>query len=219
MKSGPRARTTDKSTSPRSEPALRALYNDIQNNEDRPDTPKRIISRLPSWQKLDKATSGGSPLGASKAEAGKQHEKAAGDDKKSWHRPSVDQMVEALRVAMMTKSTLDYLPLDYHSNIVHLIEAYGLMKEKLDEAEKQLATGEKSLNGMSEQFREKEKGWVVRETRYKAEIKRLELVIHDSPAGGLEAVTLARSGSLIKRDTQSADTGETSHNPVSRPSH
>lgn len=44
--------------------------------------------------------------------------------------------------------------------------------------------------------------WMIREARYKVEIKRLELVIHDTSSIGLEAVALARSGSLVRGEAR-----------------
>lgn len=41
--------------------------------------------------------------------------------------------------------------------------------------------------------------WTAQEARYKAEIKRLELIIQQVSGKGVEAVALARSGSLIRK--------------------
>jgi hypothetical protein len=108
-------------------------------------------------------------------------------------------MAETLRIVMMTRSASDSIPREYNSHVLHLIEGYCRIKTQLREAEQKLA--ERSVNRYdeNEKLRGVHTSWVREEETYRAEIKRLEKIIHMGSRGGLQAVMIARSGSLIRR--------------------
>jgi hypothetical protein len=119
---------------------------------------------------------------------------------RTWHNPSVDQMVETLQVAMMTKrDALVPIPIHYNSHVLALIESLRSMRRQLIEAEDQL-TGLRCLREKElEQFRAMSEEWMTREDQYRAEIRRLELLMARNKELGMESVALARSGSLVDR--------------------
>ncbi|KAK7425443.1 hypothetical protein QQZ08_008122 [Neonectria magnoliae] len=116
-------------------------------------------------------------------------------------------MADTLRVLMMTKPVLGQLPVQYHSHVLHVIEGYSLVKGKLLTIEKEQVETERLRRSEHEDFKAKQEDWMIQEARYKAEIKRLEVVIHQTSGTGLEAVALARSGSLL-RDERHNSIGE-----------
>lgn len=66
------------------------------------------------------------------------------------------------------------------------------MEEKLEEIK---CLREKEL----EQFRAISEEWIQRESNYKAEIKRLELILAEESKDGVASVTLARHNTLVNR--------------------
>lgn len=119
-----------------------------------------------------------------------------------WHNPSVDQMVDALRVAMMTKPALEALDPRYNAYVLHLVEGYGHLQARLLDAEQRLSDAELRRQREADQLLAKADDWIGQESRYKAEIKRLEVLIHRSSGNSLEAVVMARANSLVCRTTK-----------------
>jgi hypothetical protein len=113
--------------------------------------------------------------------------------------PSVDEMADMLRTIIMVSPTPPVLDPQHTSYVLHLIEGYSKLRSKLSAREKEAA----QLKAKQQEDREKSKmlfvDWSAQEARYKAEIKRLELIIQQVSGKGVEAVALARSGSLIKK--------------------
>ncbi|KAH6975543.1 hypothetical protein BKA56DRAFT_675555 [Ilyonectria sp. MPI-CAGE-AT-0026] len=195
---GTRARTSRTLASPRSEPALRLLHQNSQVADDSHGQQRKAISRLSSWHGLMVATS----VTAKGDDESSNH--VTGEKEMVWHNPSVDQMTEALRVAMMTKSVVERLPIEYCSHIMHLIEGYSIIKEKTKAVERELVETKALRQEEHDEYRSKQEDWMIREARYKAEVKRLELFIHQTSDTGLEAVALARSGSLLRAERNSS---------------
>ncbi|KAI0552477.1 hypothetical protein F4679DRAFT_592042 [Xylaria curta] len=117
-----------------------------------------------------------------------------------WYNPSLDQMVEALQVLLMTRGVLEPIPIEYNSYILHLIEGFGKARADTRRAEAAHQELKKSLEQNLEQFRLVAEDWRVREAQYLAEIKKLEVLLSKSSQDGLEAVTLARTTSVIDRN-------------------
>lgn len=113
--------------------------------------------------------------------------------------PSVDEMADMLRTTIMVSPTPPVLDPQYTSYVLHLIEGYSKLRSKLSAKEKEVA----HLKAKQQEDRESGKmlfaDWSAQEARYKAEIKRLELIIQQVSGKGVEAVALARSGSLIRK--------------------
>ncbi|KAI0450189.1 hypothetical protein F5B21DRAFT_444517 [Xylaria acuta] len=116
-----------------------------------------------------------------------------------WYNPSLDQMVEALQVSLMTRGVLEPIPIEYNSYILHLIEGFARARAKIHRAEGAYQGLKQSLEQNLEQFRLAADGWLERESQYRAEVKRLEVLLSKSSRDGLEAVALARTNSVIDR--------------------
>ncbi|KAI0472193.1 hypothetical protein GGR56DRAFT_111351 [Xylariaceae sp. FL0804] len=121
------------------------------------------------------------------------------DQDKVWYNPSLTQMVEALQVTLMTRGTMEPIPVEYNTYILHLIEGFANSEEKIRAADAAQKEARESLEQNLEQFRLVADDWVVRERQYKAEIKRLEVLISRTSQDGLEAVALARTNSVVDR--------------------
>lgn len=122
------------------------------------------------------------------------------DQDRVWHNPSLDQMVEALQVIMMTKGVLSPIPVEYNSYVLHLIEGFHDIQEKLQAANVACDEAKKARSQTSDDFRIVADEWERREAQYKAEVKRLEVLLARTSRDGLETVTLARTSSVVDRN-------------------
>ncbi|KAF4985999.1 hypothetical protein FDECE_16174 [Fusarium decemcellulare] len=192
-------------TSPRSEPALQDLLKiskkgaSVQTHHDR-----KSMTQLAGGQGstcVDQDTP--SDSAPSPAFASSEIEEAdrifINAGQQVWHSPSIHQVAEALQVGVMTNPANEPLSAQYRPYILYLLEGYGAIHQKVAKLEAELAEAKGELLKETEQHKSTEEHYMVLEARYKAEIKRLELVIHEISGKGMEAVALARAGSLIRR--------------------
>ncbi|KAI8627772.1 hypothetical protein F5Y19DRAFT_165898 [Xylariaceae sp. FL1651] len=114
-----------------------------------------------------------------------------------WYNPSLKQMVEALQVILMTRGVLQHIPLEYNTYVLHLVEGFANAREKIRSVDRAYQEVKQSLEQNLEQFRLVADDWLERESQYRAEVKRLEVLL--STRDGLEAVTLARTNSVVDR--------------------
>ncbi|KAK4657965.1 hypothetical protein QC762_202590 [Podospora pseudocomata] len=87
----------------------------------------------------------------------------------------------------------------YNSHVLVLLEGFGHLVEQLNKTQEELAELKNLREKEVEQFRGISEEWIQRENGYKAEIKRLELVLAKESKNGVASVALARHGSLINR--------------------
>ncbi|KAI3541170.1 hypothetical protein CABS01_01451 [Colletotrichum abscissum] len=117
---------------------------------------------------------------------------------------SLEQMINALHYTMMTKNVLDPVPREYNSYILHLLEGYWDLQERLRKTEQELAEEKETKLKSLEEFTKMSEEWESKEADFRAEIKRMELVLVDVTPAGVGAVVLARSGSLVDRSAKSS---------------
>ncbi|KAI0415413.1 hypothetical protein F5X98DRAFT_376846 [Xylaria grammica] len=120
-----------------------------------------------------------------------------------WYNPSLDQMVEALQVLLMAHGVLHPIPIQYNSYVLHLVEGFASAQESIRRAEAAYQEVKQSLEHNLEQFRLVADDWLERESQYRAEVKRLEVLLSKTSQSGLEAVTLARTNSIVDRSSSS----------------
>jgi hypothetical protein len=113
-----------------------------------------------------------------------------------YHRPSPDQIVETLKVVMMNQSSLDPVPIQYNSCILHALEAYYDLQVQLQRKSAELESLKQTHDRDIDDFDELTKAWSTKENDYQKEVKRLEVLLSRTD-GGMEAVTMARSRSLV----------------------
>lgn len=113
-----------------------------------------------------------------------------------YHKPSPDQMVETLKVVMMDQSSLDPVPAEYNSCILHVLEAYHDLQVQLQNKDEEIGLLKKSHAKDIDDFYEMAKGWTLKESDYQKEVKRLEVLLSNTE-GGMESVSIARTHSLV----------------------
>ncbi|KAI1414234.1 hypothetical protein F5Y13DRAFT_188332 [Hypoxylon sp. FL1857] len=119
---------------------------------------------------------------------------------KIWHSPSLNQMVEAVQAQIMTQGVLHPIPVQYNSYILHLIEGFAKAQERIRELDDARSEAKYALDYHLHHFKSIADEWIEREDQYKAEIKRLEVLLSRTSRDGLEAVTLARTNSVVDRN-------------------
>ncbi|RGP72848.1 hypothetical protein FLONG3_6587 [Fusarium longipes] len=193
-----------------SEAALHDILKTSPGNKEVHTQHKREkMTRLPSWQGISDADRGTASFPADSAldQADKEFISAS---QEVWQSPSVDQLAESLRSAWMTTPANEPLSAEYRPHVLLLCEFYGTRYSKIAKLESQLAEAKEELDKETERHKSIEEHWMVQEARYKAEVKRLEMFIHNTSDKGMEAVVLARAGSLIRSKLKETAMGRTS---------
>ncbi|KAI1345515.1 hypothetical protein F5Y01DRAFT_323237 [Xylaria sp. FL0043] len=123
------------------------------------------------------------------------------DQDQVWYNPSLEQMVEALQVLLMTHGILEPIPIQYNTYVLHLVEGFAVAQRNTRKAESAYQEARRSLEQNLEQFRLVAEEWLERESQYRAEVKRLEVLLSKCSRSGLEAVALARTNSIVDRSS------------------
>ncbi|CAJ2507988.1 Uu.00g091740.m01.CDS01 [Anthostomella pinea] len=190
---GQRSRTPNATRSPTS--SERAPPRDRESQQMGTDHRRPGPSRVPSYLSLaSRASFSPEPL-----PGGSETSLLVRDQDKIWYNPSLDQMVEVLQVNIMTQGILEPIPVQYNTYVLHLIEGFADSQDKIRTADAACAEAKQSLEQILEQCRLVADDWMEREKQYKAEIKRLEVLLSRTSQDGLEAVTLARTNSVVDR--------------------
>ncbi|KAK4169174.1 hypothetical protein QBC43DRAFT_170008, partial [Cladorrhinum sp. PSN259] len=87
----------------------------------------------------------------------------------------------------------------YNSYVLSLIEGFAHINQRLESCQGELDELKKAREMELEQFRAISEEWMEREEAYKAEIKRLELILAKESKNGVASVALARHESLVDR--------------------
>ncbi|KAK4103826.1 hypothetical protein N658DRAFT_556878 [Parathielavia hyrcaniae] len=108
-------------------------------------------------------------------------------------------MAEMLGAAIAGKGVGQVLDVGHNSCVLSLIEGFYCLTRKLRDTEEQLSELKDLRERELEQFRGMTEEWMETREAYKAEIKRLELVLATESKDGVASVALARHGSLVDR--------------------
>ncbi|KAI0377402.1 hypothetical protein F5Y04DRAFT_291774 [Hypomontagnella monticulosa] len=170
-------------------------HSHVPNTPRSPAPSERAPSRVPSYLSLKSRSSiSPEPLdGSTSSLLVREHDKI-------WYNPSLEQMVEALQVIMLTKGVLQPIPIEYNSYVLHLIEGFASSQKRIRAIDTARAETKHSLEQHLEHFKLVADEWLEREGQYKSEIKRLEVLLSRTSRDGLEAVTLARTNSVVDRN-------------------
>ena len=118
----------------------------------------------------------------------------------AWHNPNLDQIAESLQSAMMVKrDPRAPLPIKYNACVLRLIEGFRNLRKEQKKIEHELVELNQLREKELEEFRGISEEWIERETKYKAEIKRLELLLVKETSAGMATVALARHDSVVDR--------------------
>ncbi|KAF5621222.1 hypothetical protein F52700_10971 [Fusarium sp. NRRL 52700] len=183
----------------RSEAALQDLYKDPpKSKEVQGHRVKKSMTRLPSWQGVSQANQATTAAAEAEYSLDEVDKLFINAGQQTWHNPSIDQVAETLQVAVMSNPASEALSAEYRSHILLLCEAYGTRHKKIAKLERELEETKMALKDEASRHRSIEEYWLVQDARYKAEVKRLEMFIHRTSDQGMEAVALARAGSLLR---------------------
>ena len=122
-----------------------------------------------------------------------------------YHKPSGDQLAEMLKVVMMNQGNMDPVPSQYNSTILHVLEAYQDLRMQLDAKEEAIEVLKQSYTKYIREFDELVGSWEQKENDYKAELKKLEVMLSRTE-GGMESVFMARSNSVLHGAEKASDT-------------
>ncbi|KAI9851305.1 MAG: hypothetical protein M1838_004041 [Thelocarpon superellum] len=114
------------------------------------------------------------------------------------YNPDVDQMVNTLQTALMTRPGKGLGP-EYYSFLCHVLEAHRAMRGQIERLESQVKEALNKRIVDHEDFDRTAMLWSVEREKYRAEVKRLEILLSKG-SEGMEAVMLARAGSLIRKE-------------------
>jgi hypothetical protein len=122
-----------------------------------------------------------------------------------YYKPSGDQLAEMLKVVMMNQNNLDPIPKHYNATVLHVLEAYQDLRMQLNAKEEAIESLKESHTKDIKDFEELATQWQQKESDYKSELKKLEVLLSKTE-GGLESVALARSKSVIHGAERASET-------------
>ncbi|KAF5544932.1 hypothetical protein FMEXI_6335 [Fusarium mexicanum] len=193
----------------RSEAALQDLYKDPPGSKEvHGHRVKKSMTRLPSWQGVSQANQANPAVAEAEYSLDEVDKLFINAAQQIWHNPSIDQVAETLQVAVMFNPASEALSAEYRPHILLLCEAYGTRHSKIAKLERELAEAKMALKDEASRHSSIEEHWMVQDARYKAEVKRLEMFIHRTSDQGMEAVALARAGSLLRGRAGAAAGGQ-----------
>ncbi|CZR46432.1 uncharacterized protein FPRO_11880 [Fusarium proliferatum ET1] len=192
-----------------SEATLQDLYKDPpKSKEVHGHRVKKSMTRLPSWQGVSQANQSTTTAAEAEYSLDEVDKLFINANQQIWHNPSIDQVAETLQVAVISNPASEALSAEYRSHILLLCEAYGTGHRKIAKLERELAEAKMALKEEASRHSFIEEHWMVQDARYKAEVKRLEMFIHRTSDQGMEAVALARAGSLLRGRAGAATIGQ-----------
>ncbi|KAH7198650.1 uncharacterized protein B0J16DRAFT_379094 [Fusarium flagelliforme] len=196
----------------RSEAALQEMLKEDSGSKETHTRERARMTRLPSWQGTSQPDRGTTSLTGADSVLDEADKEFINASQQVWRNPSIDQVTEALRAAMMMRPN-EPLPAEYRPHVLLLCEFYGTRHNKIAKLESQLSEAQDALKKETERHEHIEERWIRQDARYKAEVKRLEMFIHQTSNKGMEAVVLARAGSLIRTRPGSTSKGPTTVKP------
>ena len=122
-----------------------------------------------------------------------------------YQKPATNQMAEMLKVVMMNQGSLNPVPVQYNSCILHVLEAYQELEAQIHA--KTLAIGHLKQSHAKDVMHYKALAgqWEQREKDYQTELKKLEVMLSRTEGVMTEEFTMARSSSNIHGSRRVAD--------------
>ncbi len=114
-------------------------------------------------------------------------------------------MAEMLKVAMMNQSSMDPVPIEYNTCVLHVLEVYQDLRQQLNTTQQMIEELKQSHAKDIKEFEALATQWENKERDYKTEIKRLEVIL-SKIEGGMETVSMARSNSAIHGTQRASET-------------
>jgi hypothetical protein len=118
----------------------------------------------------------------------------------TFPNPSAEQLTDAVTCRLMSQP-YDALPAGFNGTLLQILEAYRDLSDERDRLERRITEEVESRLAERSAAQQAESLWEEERRTYKAEVKRLELVIAKGKRGVAE-VALVRQDSLIRRRKQ-----------------
>ena len=144
---------------------------------------------------------GGGPIGDWQQPAPKEERKFPNykEAQRTWHNPSLKQMVETVSCTMMKNGSSAPIPRHLNGWIAGIVEEVSHQTSELESMRVQIAELKATRQEEVIEFSKVTEEWAEREKNFKAEINRLEHIISDTQQGA-ESVMLARAESVVNRN-------------------
>ncbi|KFZ11330.1 hypothetical protein V502_07609 [Pseudogymnoascus sp. VKM F-4520 (FW-2644)] len=123
---------------------------------------------------------------------------------RTMHNPTADQLAETLKVIMMTNGSCEPVPAEYNSCILQVLEGYNINRLELKTKTRELEEAKKEKEETAMELWQKTLEWKEEESRYKTELKKLEMILAKTPRG-MELVSMARSQSVLRKNKKRAE--------------
>jgi hypothetical protein len=118
----------------------------------------------------------------------------------TFPNPSAEQLTDAVTCRLMSQP-YDALPAGFNGTLLQILEAYRDLSDERDRLERRITEEVESRLAERSATQQAESLWEEERRTYKAEVKRLELVIAKGKRGVAD-VALVRQDSLIRRRKQ-----------------
>ena len=118
----------------------------------------------------------------------------------TFPHPSAEQLIDTILCRLMSHP-YDALDTRFNGALLQIFEAYRHLSDQRERLERRLAGETDTRLAERSATQRVEHGWEEEKQSYKAEVKRLELIIAQSKRGVAD-VALARQDSLIRRKKQ-----------------
>jgi hypothetical protein len=116
-----------------------------------------------------------------------------------WYNPDPDQMVETLKVFMMARGSFHPVPVKFNSCLLHILETYQDMRDRLAKKDEEIQTIRKSFSDEVKNFEQEVLRWEKERETYKIDLRKLEVKLATGTRD-LELATVARSNSVGDRE-------------------
>lgn len=124
---------------------------------------------------------------------------AYNESDRTWHNPSLQQMMETVGSAIMTNGTSEPVPRHLNGFIAAMIEEFGIHLSQTKALQKKYDQLQATRKKETQEYASMVQEWEARQAAFKAEINRLEHIIARTQ-NGAESVMLARAGSVCNRN-------------------
>lgn len=105
----------------------------------------------------------------------------------------------------MNKSSMEPVPIEYNSTIMHILEAYNDLLNQIRDKDHAIDVLQQTHTKDVNDYEAMSQAWYQKENDYKAEVKRLEVLLSRTE-NGMETMLAARSKSVIHGSKRVSDT-------------
>lgn len=120
----------------------------------------------------------------------------------TWHNPNIMQMMDTVSSSIMSNGVSETIPRHLNGFVIGMIEEYRVHLGKMSTLEGKYEDLRTTRKKEALEFAGMADEWKLRESGFKAEVKRLEQII--AKRDGTHSVVVARAGSMYNRNDAKA---------------